>query len=186
MISINEHVAGSEATLGQIETKSEKYEVASAFLDQLISDLETDLETVKKKHLARIKKQAGEVANLEAELHSLIERSPKLFVRPRTLTVHGIKVGFTLSTGKLEFDDEETVITLIKKFHKDDVDTYIRKTEEVNKDALRTLDTDALKKLGCKIEGAGDVVVLKRVAGEVEKLINKLITKLVEAMVDGE
>jgi len=30
------------------------------------------------------------------------------------------------------------------------------------------------------------VVVLKRVAGDVEKLINKLITKLVEAMVDGE
>ena len=91
-----------------------------------------------------------------------------------------------MSSGSLQFDDEETVISLIKKYRKDDADTLIRKTEAVNKDALRTLTAVELAKLGCKIEGAGDVVVLKRVAGDVEKLINKLITKLVEAMVDGE
>lgn len=186
MIAPSEQIAGRNVTLGQIETKCEKYETSSAFLEQLISDLETDLETVKKKHLARIKKQAGDVANIEAELHSLIESAPGLFTSPRTLTVHGVKVGFSLSSGRLVFDDEETVVTLIKKFHKLDADTYIRKSESVNKDALRTLNAEQLRQLGCKIEGEGDTVILKRVAGEVEKLINKLITKLVEAMVEND
>ena len=37
-----------------------------------------------------------------------------------------------------------------------------------------------------RIEDAGDVVVLKRVAGDVEKLVNKLIEKMVSAMVSDE
>ena len=181
-----EQVAGRQVTLAQIETGCERYEKGSAVLEQLIADLEVDLEAVKQKHLRAIKKQAAEVAHLEAELQSLIESAPGLFVKPRTVTVHGVKVGYTLSAGRLEFDDEETVISLIKKFRKEDAELFIRKTEEVNKDALKTLTAEELKKLGCKIEGAGDVVVLKRVAGEVEKLINKLIAKLVEAMVENE
>lgn len=184
MIMLNEPIAGRTVTLAQVETGCEKYEKASAALEQLIADLEKDLEAVKQKHLRGIKRQAGEVANLEADLHSLIESAPHLFTKPRTVTVHGVKVGFTLSAGRLEFDDEETVISLIKKFRKDDADLFIRTTEQVNKDALKTLTAEDLKRLGCVIEGAGDVVVLKRVAGEVEKLINKLITKLVEAMVE--
>jgi phage host-nuclease inhibitor protein Gam len=181
-----EQVAGRQVTLGQIETGCERYERESAGLEQLITDLEADLEAVKQKHLRGIKRQASVVANCQAELHSLIEAAPGLFTKPRTITVHGVKAGFTLSVGSLEFDDEETVISLIKKFRKDEIETLIRKTEEVNKDALRTLTAPELAKLGCKIEGAGDVVVLKRVAGDVEKLINKLITKLVAAMVEGE
>ena len=186
MIAPLEQVAGRQVTLAQIETGCERYERESAGLEQLITDLEADLEAVKQKHLRGIKRQASIVANCQAELHSLVETAPGLFTKPRTITVHGVKVGYTLSSGSLQFDDEETVISLIKKYRKDDADTLIRKTEAVNKDALRTLTAVELAKLGCKIEGAGDVVVLKRVAGDVEKLINKLITKLVEAMVDGD
>ncbi len=186
MISTNEHIAGRQVSLGQIETSCERYEKASVILEQLIADLEFDLEAVKNKHLRGIKKQAAEVANLEADLYSQIETSHGLFVSPRTMTVHGVKVGLKLSPGKLEVSDEATVISMIKKYHKEDAALYIRTMEYVNKDALKTLPTEDLKKLGCKIEGAGDVVILTRVAGEVEKLINKLIGKLVEAMVGGE
>ncbi len=181
-----EQVAGRHVTLGQIETGCERYERESATLEQQIADLETDLEAVKQKHLRGIKRQANIVANAQAELSSLVEAAPNLFIKPRTITVHGVKAGYTLSQGKLEFEDEGTVIKLIKRFHGRDAGTYIRETEEVNKDALRTLTAVELAKLGCRIDGTGDVVVLKRVAGDVEKLINKLITKLVEAMVESD
>jgi len=188
MISTNENIAsGRQVTLAQIETAAERYEKSSAILEQLIADLEVDLESVKQKHLRGIKKQAAEVANHEAELHSLIEGAgPGMFVRPRTITIHGVKVGYTLSQGTLTFTDEETVINLIKRYRKDEIATLIRTTEAVNKDALKLLPAQDLAKLGCKIENAGDQVICKRVAGEVEKLINKLITKLVEAMVENE
>ncbi|HOQ48172.1 MAG TPA: hypothetical protein PK157_22890, partial [Bryobacteraceae bacterium] len=91
---------------------------------------------------------------------------------------------FTLSKGKLVWDDEQLVIRLIKKHFKDQADILIRTTEEPNKEALRQLPAEDLAKLGCSIEGAGDQAIVKRVAGEVEKLINKLIEKLVEAMVE--
>ncbi|HEV2692262.1 MAG TPA: hypothetical protein VG347_05145 [Verrucomicrobiae bacterium] len=186
MISTLENIGGRNVTLGQIEKACEGFEYESAVLEGNIADLEADLEAVKKKHLRGIKHQASIVAARQAELHSLIESAPGLFKQPRTITVHGVKVGYTVSNGKLEFEDEETVIALIKKHRKDDIDTLIRKTEAVNKDGLRTLTAVELAKLGCKIDGAGDVVVLKRVAGDVEKLINKLISKLVEAMVESD
>ena len=51
------------------------------------------------------------------------------------------------------------------------------------KDALRTLEARDLAKLGCQIIGDGPTVIVKRVTGDVEKLINKLIEKLVGALV---
>jgi phage host-nuclease inhibitor protein Gam len=186
MIAPSEQVARRNVTLAQIETFTQSYERESVTLESMISDLEKDLEAAKQKHLRNIKRQAGVVANCEAELRSLIESGAELFTKPRTITVHGVKVGYTTSTGRLEFDDEETVIALIKKFRKDDADSFIRRKESVNKDALKTLEIADLRKLGCVIEDSGDVVVLKRVAGDVEKIINKLIGKLVEAMVETE
>jgi hypothetical protein len=109
-----------------------------------------------------------------------------MFVKPKTLTIHGVKVGYTTSQGKLVFEDEATVIKLLKKYHKDDIDWLIRTIEEVNMDGVKTLSAEALERLGCRIEGAGEKVLCKRVSGEVEKLINKLISKLVEAMVETE
>ena len=186
MIAPIEQVAGNSVSLAQIEKGCERFEQESAALEQLIADLEADLASVKQKHLRGLKKQANAVANSQAELHSLIERAPGLFVKPRTITIHGVKVGYTVANGSLEFDDEDAVIALIKKHLKPDADTYLRKTEAVNKDALRTLTAAELAKVGCRIDGAGDVVILKRVAGDVEKLLNKLITKMVEAMVESD
>lgn len=187
MISLNENLTGpAPITLAQIEKGCECFEAESATLELLIGDLESDLAAVKQKHLRGLKKQAAAVAGAQANLHSLIERAPDLFVKPRTITIHGVKVGYTVANGTLEFDDEDAVIALIKKHLKSDADTYIRKTEAVNKDALRTLAANELAKVGCRIDGAGDVVILKRVAGDVEKLLNKLITKMVEAMVESD
>lgn len=186
MISINENIGGNQVTLSQIETGCRTFEERSAELESLISDLEADLAEVKQKHLAKLKRQAKSVANAQADLHSLIERAPGLFIKPRTITIHGVKVGFTGTKGTLEFDDEATVIALIKKVFKADAEIYIRKTEAVDKNALRTLTEAELAKIGCRIDGAGDVVILKRTAGDVEKLLNKLIAKMVETMVEGE
>lgn len=187
MIAPHESLAGRTiAPLAGIEILCSRFDAESAELEQLITALETDLEAVKAKHLAGLKRQASVVARREAELTGAVEANPGLFIKPRTLTLHGIKAGYTSSVGKLAFDDADTTVSLIRRFRKDDADTFIRTFEEPNKDALKTLDAADLARLGCRIEGAGDVVICKRVAGDVEKLIKKLIEKLVEAMVAKE
>jgi hypothetical protein len=183
MIAPNEQIAGREKNLSGIETLCRDFDAESAKLEEMIGSLEADLDEVKNRHLAALKRQAGVVARREAELTSAIEAAPSLFVKPRTATMHGVKVGLSSSVGKLAFDDEDTVVGLIKRHFGVDSDLYIHTTEKPNKDALKTLSIGQLAKLGCRIDGAGDVVVCKRVAGDVEKLINKLIEKLVEAMV---
>lgn len=171
-------------SLSQIETACREYDEQVAALNERISAFNDDLAAVKAKHLAGIKRQAGVVARNEAELTQLVESAPDLFKKPRTAIFHSTKVGFTTSPGQLVFDDEETVIKLIKAKLKDRAEELIRTTEKLNKDAAKRLPATDLARIGCRIDGAGDQVVVKRTDGEVEKLVNKMIEKLVEAVVD--
>ena len=187
MISPIETSVNSPVTLAQLERAASEYEIESAALEKQIAKLDADLAEVKARHIASLKRQAGMVANREALLHSLVEAAPELFKKPRTMIISGVKLGYTTSQGKIELKhSEEAVIANIERWFELDADQFIRTSKEVNKDALRNLTDEELKKIGCKIEGAGDVVIVKRTAGEVEKLINKLITKLTEAMVNAE
>lgn len=185
MIAPNEQIAGRARTpMAGVETMCAEFDDQATKLETQIAALESDLEEVKAKHLPILKRQAAVVARREAELTAAIEANPGLFVKPRTVTLHGIKAGFSSSVGKVAFDDSDTVVRLIRRLRKDDAELFIHKKEEPNKAALKTLTTDELARLGCRIEGAGDVVTVKRVAGDVEKLIKKLIEKMVEAMID--
>lgn len=181
MIALNEF-AGREQSLGGIESLCRGYDAECTKLEGMISDLESDLEAVKQKHLAGLKRQAAVVARREAELNSAVDSNHGLFVKPRTLVLHATKVGLAASVGRLVFDDPATTVRLIKKNRKDDVALLIHTTEEPNKEAIKMLPADEQAALGARIEGAGDVVIVKRVAGEIEKLVNKLIEKFVEAM----
>jgi hypothetical protein len=186
MISTTEHLAGMPAGLTVIETRAQALEAACQNLDLQLADLERDLEAVKSKHLRGLKKQAAIVANLEAELHSAVEQAPDLFKKPRTVTLHGIKLGFQSSAGAITWHDNDQVVALIKKHFKGRETEFIKVEETPKKDALRALTEAELVKVGCRIEGAGDQVLIKRLDGEVEKMFGKLIDKLVAAMIGEE
>jgi len=188
MIAPNDQLASGIAarTLNEIEPLCAGYDAECVKLEDLIAGLESDLEAIKQKHLPVLKRQARVVANREAELHSAVETSPGLFSKPRTMVLHGTKIGFGNSIGSIAFEDEDEVVRLIEKHQSGRLEELVKTTKTPRKDALRTLTEAELAKLGCKIDGAGDVIIVKRVAGDVEKLINKLIEKLVSAMVEGE
>ena len=100
-------------------------------------------------------------------------------------SLHGTKIGYLNSVGSVTYADEARVVQLIGKHFPDRLEELVKTERTPRKDALRTLSGPELARLGCRIEGAGDLIVVKRVAGDVEKLINKLIEKLVTAMVAG-
>lgn len=186
MISTHEHLAGMPPGLTVIESRAQALEAAYQNFDIMIADLEHDLEAVKSKHLRNLKKQAAVVAYLEAELHGAVEQSSDLFKKPRTVTLHGIKLGFQSSVGSVSWNDDEQTVALIKKHFKGRETEFIKTDETPKKDALRALSEAELAKVGCRIEGAGDQVFIKRIAGEVEKMFNKIIDKLVSAMIEEE
>jgi len=186
MIAPHDQIAGTSADFATIERQVAAYDQENQNLELMIAELEHDLEAIKNKHLRGLKKQAGVVANLEAQLHSSIESAPALFNKPRTITIHGTKIGFVPSVGSVAWNDDDQVCTLIKRHFKARAAEFIKTEETPKKDALRSLSEADLAKVGCHIEGAGDHVLIKRVAGDVEKLINKLIDKLVSSMIEDE
>ncbi len=100
--------------------------------------------------------------------------------------MHGTNVGMGNTIGSVVFEDEDQVVKLVRKHQEARFDELVKTEYTPRKDALRQLTEAELVKLGCAVEGAGEVVIVKRVAGDVEKLINKLIEKLVSAMVEDQ
>ena len=193
MIANIDPVASREPkiTLASVEALAARLADSTNALDETLSEFQRELQAVNDKYLRPLKKLAAETAMAEAELHGAIERAPQLFEKPKTLTMHGLKFGFSYSKGKLVWDDEATVIKLLRKRFKGEEEllaTVIRTTEEVNKDGVKALklDTDELARLGMRIEGEGDDVLIDRAAGDIEKLLARLKNKLVEAMVGAE
>lgn len=139
MISISETDSVPPMTLGELEKLCAGFEDTGATLEALLADFEKDLQEVKLKHLPALKRQAGVVARRQAELIKAVEAGAHLFEKRRTLTIHGIKVGFTHSNGKLTFNNPAAVVRAIKQFYGEAAGTYIHSSEEPDKDALKKL-----------------------------------------------
>lgn len=168
-------------TLGEIERQASGFAEARGRLETELAELKTELEAAKKRRIRRIKELVAAAGSREAELRASVESAPDLFKRPKTLTLHGIKVGYRTGSGKIVFDDSETVIKLIRRHLADREELLVRTREDVDKNGLKTLQAVELAKIGCRIEGAGEQVVVTAADDEVDKLVGKLIEDMVEA-----
>lgn len=168
------------ATLKEIEALTKAYADRREALGATVAGLNDELEAVKRKYLPRIKQQVGTAKDAEANLRAAVETSIALFVKPRTISVHGIKVGFQKGKGKVTFSDADRVVELIRKHLADRADFLIVTEEKPNKEAIAQLEVVDLKKIGCAVSGTGDQVVIKDAAGDVDKLVAALLKEEVE------
>lgn len=162
--------------MAQIEILTQRYASAHSCLEQRVGALNEEIEQVRKKHLAGIKDDVARAKSRKAELKAAIEAAPELFVRPRTVIFHGVKVGFRKGAGKVTFADADQVVRLIwLHFDPDRAETLIKFTEKPNKEAIAELGVAELKKIGCAVEGTGDVVEIRDTASDVDKLVAALL-----------
>lgn len=170
------------ATIQEIEVKAQGYGAAREALAGVLAALDDETRALRKKYLARIRTLVATAKARRAELHDLIAESPALFVKPRTKILHGVRCGFGKGKGKVEFDDEDAVIARIRKLlPEEQAELLISVKESVSKSAVCDLSGDDLKRLGIRVEGTGDVVVIKDAAGEVDKLVEALLKDDAEA-----
>ena len=157
-----------------IETKTKRFADARDALCAIVTELQEALEHEKRIRLAKIRVKVVVATEEKNILEAALKESPGLFVKPRTVVFHGIKVGFQKGKGALQFDNEESVISRIRKIYGDDSPLLSIK-RSVNKVALNELDAAELKRLGCTIADADDQVVIKPTGGDVEKVVNALL-----------
>jgi arsenate reductase-like glutaredoxin family protein len=133
------------------------------------------IDQVKAAHAKSLSVHARDLADLFDRLHQAVEDAPELFRKPKTIVLHGIKVGYSKGKGVIEYASDDTLISKIHKHCPEQADTLIRTKESPVKAALNNLDAALLRKLGVTITQTGDQVVVRPVDGEIDKLIAALI-----------
>ncbi len=159
------------ATLKDIDDKAKWYSIARGDLAMAIAHLDDEIAQLKRRLLPGIKNRVAKAKQAEAELRAAIEESPQLFQEPRTLVMHGLRVGYRKAPGTIEIDDNERVAELIRKHFPDLFEVLVKTEHKPIKKALSALSVADLRRVGVTVEETGDVVTIKDVAGDVDKLV---------------
>lgn len=167
-------------TLIDLERRAKSLANARAVLTDLVSALNDGIDALKRDAMNDIKAAVRSVAEQHDKLKALIEESPELFTKPRTVVFHGIKFGYRKGTGGLEFEDEAQVVKLIRKHFPDQFDVLVKTKETPVKTALSGLTVAELKKLGVTVEATDDVVTITATDSAVDKLVKQLLKSATE------
>lgn len=163
------------ANLNDIERQAKKYAAAREDLAGIVATMNEGIETIKRDHMKRLKKAVAEAAEQHEALKALIESAPGAFIKPRSMIFHGIKLGYQKGKGKIEWDDPEQVVRLIKKHFPEQADVLVAITEKPIKEALNNLSAGELKKLGISVTEGGDAVFIKPADSAVDKMVDALL-----------
>lgn len=113
----------------------------------------------------------------EETLQTMLNQAPQLFVKPRSLSIDGVKCGYQKSQDGFEWGDEQLVIDRIKALVPDKVDLLIRTEQSLVVDAIGQLDAALLPRLGITQKKGVDAVFIKIGESEVEKLARAIIAE---------
>lgn len=149
-------------------------------LAAIVTELNSTIEAAKRKKMAVIRELVSRYADRESALRAVIEKNPQLFITPRTVVFHGIKIGLQKGKGGIEFDDPDKVLTRIRAEYGDDAIGLIHVVETPDKKMLADLPADELKKLGCTVVNTGDEVIIRPTDTNVDKLVTALLKSATE------
>lgn len=172
------------ATMIDIEGAAKKFSAARASLADEVAAMQAALNEVRLKYLPSLKAAVASAKAEHATTAALVAESPELFRRPRSVVLHGVKLGYGKAKGRVEIADEEKTVRLIKKHHADKADVLIKTTETPVKKALCNLTADELKKLAVEVTADGDVVFVVDTAAEVDKLVAAFLKDETEQAVE--
>lgn len=167
-------------SLDPIDAKARVYAEARDRLAGSVAALNDAITALKREQLPLIKRHLRRAFDLESDLRNLVEASPHLFTKPRTVVLHGVKLGYQKGAGAISFDDPDHVCKLIQKKLPELADVLITSNPKPVKKALQQLTVAQLKSIGCQVEEAGDRVVVKAV----DSAVDKLVTALLKSMAD--
>ncbi len=158
-----------------IERAAEQYAQKCTALSETLAALDEDVTAAKKQHLPQVRRRADAAAGAKDALRAEIDSAPELFEKPKSRVLHGVKVGFRKQPGELDFDSEAAVVKRIEQHLPEDLDRLTRVRTNLNKTALGQLSGADLKRLGVTVLGDGEEIVIRLVAGDVEKIVSALL-----------
>ena len=168
------------ATKIQIEEQAKHFAKKRQVLSDLVTELNDQIQRLQRQSLKAIKHALNETVAEQAKLNDLLVASPELFVKPRTMICHGMKVGYGKQKGKIEVADEDKTIKLIRKVFPEMAEQLIITKETVSKDAVGKLPVYGAKRIGVTILQDTDAVIIKPTDSEVDKLVAALLKEKID------
>lgn len=161
--------------LDKILDLTKSYATARQVLTQRAQTLESELAEIQRRRIAGLRAAADTVASLETILRAEISAAPELFARPRTLTSCGVTIGYSKGRGRIAWDDNDKVIALIRRHLPDQAAVLILTEERPSADALKNLEARDLARIGARVEGSEDTVVVKPADSGIGKLVKRIL-----------
>lgn len=162
-------------TLGEIETLTKSWADAQDSLVETIQGLEDAVESLRRQYLPALKRQVAIAAERKAQLRAAIEDARPLFTRPKTLVIHGVKVGYEKGKEEVIIEDEDLTVALLEKHFPEQKDLYIKTKKTVKKRAVKDLSELELKSIAVTVTDPGDIVVIKSMDSQIKKYVDKLL-----------
>lgn len=166
------------STIDQIEARAKAYAQARERLAEAVSGLNAAIDALKREQLPAIKVHLRRAFEAESRLRALVEQNPELFVKPRTVVLHGVQVGYAKGKGTITFEDADQVVRLIERKLPEQADVLIALKKTPVRKALAQLSVAQLKAIGCSVTEVGDQVVVRVVDAAVEKLVDAMLRSL--------
>lgn len=163
-------------SMDNIEAAARRFAAARDELAERVQRLRDEQEAVKRKLLTGIRNAVSRFRAEHEELLALVEANPDLFTRPKSRTLHNIKLGWLKQRGKIEFEDAARTCELIEKHLPDQAETLIRTTKTPDKKALGDLSGKDLKRIGVNVSEDIDMPFVKNADDAVAKLIDALLS----------
>jgi hypothetical protein len=134
-----------------------------------------EIDAVKDKHMLLISGLSKDMAEVYDALTEAVEANPDLFVKPKTLVLSDIKVGYAKQPGKITIADAVKTIGLIRALMPEHAPVLIKTTERPIKKALNALPAAMLRKLGVTVTDSGEHAVIIPQDSSLEKLVAALL-----------
>jgi hypothetical protein len=163
------------STIDDIEIKAKALAAARAELADRVGRIRDEQDAIKRRLLTGVRNALARARDAYDELHALVESAPELFEKPRTRTLHGVRLGFMKQRGKLEWDDDRALIDALRKLLGEEAEGLIRTTEKPIAARLQDLPARDLRRLGVRVADDTDVVVIKTADDALDKFIDALI-----------
>lgn len=174
------------ATMEEIEKLTATFAARHEALAGSMMAFRDDQSALERKHFPRLRRLAVAMKEAQANLHAALEASPHLFERPRTVVLHGIKVGFQKAKGRIDWEDDDQVVKLIRRHFGEQFDLLVKTVHKPAKDALAQLSAAELKRLGIAVAETGDVVFVKPVDSGIDKALKALLKEIPEEIESEE
>lgn len=167
--------ATAPVTLVDIEALAKEYRGARDTLKERVTSFQEELTALRNRRLPGIKSAVAAAKDAESHVERAVAAGRELFGDPRTVTAHGIRFGIIKAKGKIAWENVKRVIELIEEKFAEKKDVLIKTTKKPVKKALQALTVGDLKRIGCTVSADADVVLVKAVDDEVDKLVAALL-----------